>query len=88
MATLNEFLKSNNLYLTLTNEQGEVLRTGPAEYLKPLKTKTTIKWEINQKYTNKFPFTIAVLHGKQKIWKTLFIKAVFPTTESVAHLEI
>lgn len=89
MSSLNDFLKKDDLYLTLTNEQGEVLRTEKAAwYIKPLRTKTIIKWETNGKYTNIFPFTVAVLHGKQKVFKTLFIKAILPSTETVALLEI
>lgn len=86
MSNLNEFLKKNDLYLTLTNEQGEALQAGPAEYVKPLKTKTVIRWNVAPKVTA-FPFTTAVLHGARKVFAVLFIKAVLPTTETIAELE-
>jgi hypothetical protein len=87
MSSLNEFLKTDDLNLTLTNEQGEILTVGAADYVKPLKSKTIVKWNVAAKYHNTFPFTIAVLHGAKKVFDVIFIKAVLPSTETVVQME-
>lgn len=87
MTELNDFLKTSDLYLTLTNEQGEEFGAGKAVYVKPLNSKTVIKWEVKgRSYGNIHPFTYAVLHGVRKIFSVAFIKPILPTTETVLEM--
>ena len=87
MSLLNDFLKSGaDLFLTLTNEQGEKFEAGPANYVNPYNTKTVIKWTVNPSYENIFPFTYAVLHSEKKIFDIRFIRPILPNTETVLEM--
>lgn len=78
MSKLNDFLKNHELGLTLTNEQGETYYAGNADFVKPLSTKTLARWHVKGDYSNIYPFTLAIIHGKRDIFSTLFIKPVLP----------
>lgn len=86
MSLLNDFLKKSELYLTLVNDQGELFEAGKADYVKPLNTKTVIRWHVKGNYENIFPFTYAVLHGLDEIFSVSFIKPIRPETEKVVEM--
>lgn len=86
MSTLNDFLKKSDLYLTLTNEQGEVYSAGKADYIKPLNTKTVIRWHVDGQYENIHPFTHAIVHGLREILDLHFIKPIQPDRETTLEM--
>lgn len=86
MSNLNDFLKKNDLLLTLVNEQGEKYEAGPANHIRPLKTKTIIRWSGLGNFSNVFPFTYAVLHGERKIFQAMTIRPIMAGTESVIEM--
>lgn len=86
MNELSEFLRNSDLYLTLTNNEGETYDTGMADKVKSLKSKTIFRWKVNAGYTNVFPFTLAVLHSNRRILDALYIKPILPNTETVIEL--
>jgi len=81
--TLNEFLKGSDLFLTLANEQGEKYEAGKVNYVKPLNSKTVLRWHVDGKYSNNFPFTYAILHGAKKVFNVSFIRPILPDTEKI-----
>lgn len=84
--SLNEFLKKNDLHLTLINEQGEKYEAGAVDYVKMLKSKAVLRWTDEGSYKNVFPFTCAVLHGKRDIFEALHIRPLILGNESVIEL--
>lgn len=83
---LNDFLKTSDLYLTLINEHGERYEAGKAEYIKQLNSKAVLKWSVDGKYSNVFPFTYAVLHGIKEIFAVNFIKPIQPDRETTLEM--
>lgn len=84
--SLNDFLKTSDIYLTLTNDQGEVFAAGKADYVKPLNSKTVIKWHVDGEYANTFPFTYAILHGLRSIFELVAIKPIQPGKETTVEM--
>lgn len=86
MTELNDFLKTSDIYLTLTNEQGETFAAGKADYVKPLNSKTVIKWRVSGEYSNIHPFTYAVLHGIRTLFGVNAIKPIQPSSETTIEM--
>lgn len=85
--TLNEFLQKSDVLLTLTNEAGETYRAGKPDYVKPLASKTIMRWKTKGDYTNINPFTYAILHNERKVFSAVYIQPLLPQTETVIELE-
>ena len=87
MQSLSDFITRSDLFLTLTNKEGEKFEAGTPHEMRELSSKTILKWKVNGKYNNIFPFTLAVLHGKRSILRAMEIKPVYPKTETIVELE-
>ena len=86
MTKLSEILKKSQVFLTLTNEQGELHEAGEPTYVKPLSRKTIMRWQT-ENWKNNFPFTFAILHTAKEIIDARIITPVFPDTEKIIEME-
>ena len=78
MSDIQAFIKNRDLELTLFNEQGDVQYIGKASTVKPLKGKTSLKFQTTQIFQNIFPFTLATLHSGARIFTTMAITPIRP----------
>ena len=86
MRNLQEFLKGHDVEVTFTNNAGEILNAGKAVMVKPYANKNVLRFETDGRYSNVFPFTYAVLHGRREVFDGLFIKPLILTTETVIEV--
>lgn len=86
MRNLQDFLKGHDVELTLLNTAGETFNAGKVVMVKPYSNHHKLQFNTDGHYSNIFPFTMAVLHGKREIFDGLFIKPIILSTETVIEV--
>ena len=83
--TLQTFLATRDIELTLLNDHDEAVYIGKAVTVKPLKEKHYLRFSLIAE-EHIFPYTKAVLHSGSKIFTSLIISPLRLTNERSIEL--